>query len=221
MTKILIIEDHAIIREGLANLLEQEDDIDIVGQAGNGRQALQLLADGVEADIILSDLHLRDISGITLALQFKERLPAVKIIILTAEDNMRYVSEAFRAGVNGYLLKETDYDELLFGIRKVKQNHHFICTGLTSRLSERLAHDHTFTRPMEVNVELSSREAEVLRLLSDGYTNIEIADRLFTSRRTVEGHRQSLLNKAGVRNTPELIKYAMLHGLIQIPSTIN
>ncbi|WP_276088128.1 response regulator transcription factor [Pedobacter sp. JY14-1] len=113
------------------------------------------------------------------------------------------------------MLEDTDIEELVYGIRKVAAGKRFICTTLIDRISQRLTDGQPYTRSLSPDIELSKREIEILHLLADGFTNAEIADRLFTSRRTVEGHRQSLLNKTRVRNSPELIKFAMLNGLLE------
>lgn len=218
MIKIFVVENHAVVRAGLQSLLQAEEDISIVGMAQNGKEALRIAEDSHEIDILLTDLNLGDMNGLELAETMRQRLPEIKTLILTTEANERYLSEAFRWGVKGYLLKEAGADELIFGVRKVSEGRHFICSGLTGRLSERMSCDNGYLQQRDTNIELSGREAEILNLLADGYTNLQIADLLFTSKRTVEGHRQSLLNKTGVRNTPQLIKYAMLHGLLKKPS---
>jgi DNA-binding NarL/FixJ family response regulator len=165
-------------------------------------------------DVVLSDLHLGDMSGIDLARELQQLAPEIKVIMLTAESGERYLAEAFKAGAKGYLLKETDGEELVYAIRKVAQGRHFVCTGLARQLSKRLAAESKISSD-HTTIELSERESEILHLLADGLTNLEIADRLFTSRRTVEGHRLSLLQKTGARNGLELIKLAMLNGLLQ------
>lgn len=216
MLKILVIENHSIVRAGINSLLTKEDGLHIIANAESSGEALELLQGGLDPDVILTDLHLEGSCGITLSQTLKENYPNIKVIILTMETDDRYLAQAFKAGVAGYVLKETDFDELLYGIRKVGQNKQFVCSGITSRLSKRLANEREFRQQSTVSIDLSRREMEILALLADGFTNTEIADRLFTSRRTVEGHRQSLLNKAGVRNTPELIKFAMINGLLEL-----
>jgi DNA-binding NarL/FixJ family response regulator len=214
MDKVLIVEDHGVVRAGICHIIQQEANLEIVGVAENGNQALELVKNGLMADVVLSDLHLGDISGIDLARELRQLAPELKVLMLTAECGERYLSEAFKAGAKGYLLKETDSEELVYAINKVAQGRHFICTGLAERLSKRLAAERNLSMSYP-DIELSERESEILHLLADGLTNLEIADRLFTSRRTVEGHRLSLLQKTGARNGLELIKLAMLNGLLQ------
>ena len=220
MINLLIVEDHGIVRDSLSDLFAQQQDLQVAGSAASATEAIEVLRSGVKPDVMLIDLHLGETCGIELAQQALQMLPEMKTMILTMDADERYLAKAFRIGVKGYVLKETGCDELLYGIRKVCQDKHFMCTALTSRLSTRLASKRYAEQQLQTNLELSDRETEILHLLADGHTNLEIADRLFTSRRTVEGHRQSLLNKAGVRNTPELIKFAMLHGLLNLTNAI-
>ncbi len=215
MLKILVIENCSIARAGINSLLASEDDLHVITNAESAGEALELLKGGLSPDIVLTDLHLEDGSGITFLQTLKDNYPDIKVIILTKEADDLYLAQAFKAGVEGYVLKDSDFDELLYGIHKVSQNKQFVCSGITSKLSKRLANELEFKTRSTVSIDFSRREKEILVLLADGFTNAEIADRLFTSRRTVEGHRQSLLNKAGVRNTPEMIKFAMVNGLLE------
>jgi len=212
---ILLTEDHGVVREGLRQMLSKEDEVNRVETAASANEALHILTSGLRPDILLTDLHLGDLSGVELISQARALIPELKAALLTIETDPRYLSDAFRAGALGYILKEADADELMFGLRKVARGRHFICSGLTKRLGERLVRERPIIHTDTPDVELSSREQEILDLIADGYTNSEIADRIFTSRRTVEGHRLSMISKTGVRNTPELIKFAMLHGLLQ------
>jgi DNA-binding NarL/FixJ family response regulator len=135
----------------------------------------------------------------------------IKIVMLTMLDNENYVFEAFRAGVKGYLLKNISTEELLFSLTHVAQNNQYICSNLAVRILK-YAGNKLSAEPYDID--FSKRETEVLTLIASGYTNKEIADKLFTSRRTVEGHRQTMINKANVRNSAELIRFAVKHSLI-------
>jgi DNA-binding NarL/FixJ family response regulator len=217
MGRILIVEDHGVVRTGIYHILQFEEQLEIVGAAENGTQALEMIRNGLCADIVLSDLHLGDMSGIDMVQEMRKIAPEINVLMLTVEAGEQYVSEAFKAGVKGYLLKETDSEELIYAIRKVIQGRYFICTGLAGRLRERLTLERRFSTGT-TDIELSKRESEILHLLAEGLTNVEIADRLFTSKRTVEGHRLSLLHKTGARNGLQLVKLAMLNGLLQLPA---
>ena len=213
MGKILIVEDHAVVRVGISHILEQEAGLEVAGLAVNGRQALDMLENGLHPDIVLCDMHLGDMSGIDVARKLQLQAPQVGVIMLTIEASERYLIEAFQAGAKGYILKGADNDELVYAIRKVLQGKNVVCTGLAGKFKELLLHKKQ-TPSHNTAIDLSERESEVLNLLATGLTNIEIADRLFTSKRTVEGHRLSLLKKTGARNGLELIRRAMLFGLL-------
>lgn len=214
MINVLIIEDHGVVRAAICQLIKTESDIDIIASASNGKEAMELMQSGLKPDVILMDLHLGEACGIALTKTLLQHYPYLKIMILTMESDENYVSQAFGAGVKGYLLKATDHDELAYGIRKVTQGKDFICTGTTAKLRQRLLNQFIQTSGNRPAIDISRRESEILSLLADGFTNLQIADKLFTSKRTVEGHRQSLINKTGVKNTPELVKFALLNGLL-------
>jgi len=216
MAKILIIEDHGVVRDGINCILVQEPGLEVSGLAESGRQAMELIVSGLRPEIVLCDLHLGDRCGVDLVRELKQLIPEAHVIMLTVEASEHYLSEAFRVGAKGYILKEADSEELIYASRKVMQGKYFICTGLAKQFKNRLIGQSDIP-VMQPAVELSERESEVLHLLADGFTNIEVADRLFTSKRTVEGHRLSLLQKTGTRNGLELIKVAMLQGLLKIP----
>jgi len=213
MGKILIVEDHAVVRAGISHILEQEAGLEIAGLADNGRRALEMVKNGLSPDIVLCDMHLGDMTGIEVAQALQLQLPQVGVIMLTIEASEKYLTEAFQAGAKGYVLKGADNDELVYAIRKVLQGKNVVCTGLAGKFKELLLHKKQMP-PQPTAIDLSERELEVLNLLAIGLTNVEVADRLFTSKRTVEGHRLSLLKKIGARNGLELIRRAMLFGLL-------
>jgi DNA-binding NarL/FixJ family response regulator len=213
MSKILIVEDHAVVRAGISHILEKEAGLEVAGLAVNGLEALDMVKRGLHPDIVLCDIHLGDMSGIDVARELQLQAPRASVIMLTIEASERYLTEAFRAGAKGYILKGADSDELVYAIRKVLQGKNVVCTGLAGKFKELLLHKKQ-TPLHSVAIDLSQRESEVLHLLAIGLTNMEIADRLFTSKRTVEGHRLSLLKKTGSRNGLELIRRAMLFGLL-------
>jgi len=215
MIRIILAEDHNIVRDGIRNLLEKEKDIKIVGEALNGQEVLDLINRGVSADIILADFNMPVMTGIEMSGKLPSAAKDTKVVILSMLDHERYVVQAFQAGVSGYLLKNISADELMFALRSIHIDGRYICSELALKFLDRL-----ITQPnrqlheAEIDVEFSERDIEVLMLIADGLTNQEIADQLFTSKRTVEGYRQTLIEKAGCRNTPALIRYAIHNGLI-------
>lgn len=214
MIRIILAEDHKIVRNGLRTMLEQEQDFEIVGDVGNGLEVLTLLASGIEADIILTDISMPEIDGITLSATLQKDYPHIKVIILSMMDNEKYIFEAFEAGIRGYLLKSTGLDEMIFTIRQVAANKQIICSELGIRMLKRASKISPPTTHEDGFNHLTVRELEILSLIAEGYTNNEIAEKTFTSRRTVEGHRQSLIDKMGVKNTAQLIKISCKKGLL-------
>ena len=215
MIKIILADDHNIVRNGIKNLLEKENDIQIIGEATNGQEVLEMLNNGLIPDIVLADMNMPLLGGIELTQQLHLVSGLIKVLLLTMHDHENYVIKAFNAGVMGYLFKNISAAELLFAIQQVYHNKKYMCVELTQRLLTRMIS--TPTMAMEdkpIDIDFSKRELEILELIAEGYTNQEIADKLFTSRRTVEGHRQSLIDKTGVRNTPALVKLAVKNGII-------
>jgi len=215
MIKIILADDHNIVRDGIRTIIEREPLFSVVGEAVNGAEVLGLIEKGTAVDVVLADMNMPVMTGIELLLQMKERFPAVKVIILSALDNEKYLSKAYQAGANGYLLKSVTSDEMNFAIKHVMQNNQYFCTELTSRIFYKML---TLPDPKTSeyigDIEFSEREIEILGLLSEGFTNQEIGEKLFTSKRTVEGIRQSMIAKTGVRNTLALVRYAMANSLV-------
>ncbi len=216
MIRLILTEDHNVVRNGVKSILEKEKDLQIVAESTNGKQTLQLLTQGLQADVILADVNMPEMNGMEMTVEVKARFPKVKVIILTMLDHERYIIQAFKNGASAYILKNITSDELVFCIKHVCLNaDRYICSELALRMLDKLINKPDTTVPNEnADIELSKRELEVLSLIAEGYTNLEIADKLFTSKRTIEGHRQNLIDKTGSRNTAALVRYAILSGLI-------
>lgn len=212
--KILLVEDHNIVRDGIKSLLLSEPGFQIVGEATNGKEALRKLESGLDATIVLADINMPELNGLELAGILKNKFPDIKVIILTMLDNENYIQQAFVNGAMGYLLKIVGRDELVFAVKHVKAGHTYICSDLAFKLLKKNSGFYSINEFVTKEVHLSSRELEVLRMVASGFTNHEIADKLFTSRRTVEGHRQKLLNKTGTKNTAALIRYAIQYKIL-------
>lgn len=214
MINIILADDHHIVRNGIRNLLEKEADINIAGEALTSEEALQMLKN-TSADIVLADMNMPGASGIELVEKLKAAGNPVKMMLLTMHDHQHYINKAFQAGVSAYLIKSISPEELLFAIRQVHSGRKYLCTELSLRLLDQAITSPVAMEDDSTKVEFSGRELAILTLIAEGYTNQEIADKLFTSKRTVEGHRQSMIDKAGVRNTPSLVRYAIRHGIIK------
>ncbi|MDB5006858.1 MAG: Response regulator receiver protein [Mucilaginibacter sp.] len=212
--KILLAEDHNIVRNGIRSLLEKEPGLEVSGEAANGREALAILASGVETNIVLADMNMPEISGIELIEQLKENYPQINVIVLSMLDHEKYVYQAFIAGARGYLLKNVSADEMVFAIKHIDTGGKYLCSELAFTLLEKSIYAPEAPLNEQSDIDLSKREVEVLDLIAEGLTNTEIAEKLFTSKRTVEGHRLSLMNKTSSRNTAALIKFAIVNGII-------
>jgi len=212
LIKILIAEDHTIVRKGIRSLLEQVDGVEVVGEASCGQDVLDLIEQGLSPDVVLSDLNMPGMNGLDLV-ETLQSFPTVKVLILSMIDHESYAIKSFNAGAKGYLLKSVTHDELIFAIRQVAKNNLYFCSEITAKILASLpaASGHPSSK---INADLSKREIEVLSLIAEGFTNLEIAEKLFMSRRTVEGHRQNLLEKTSTKNTATLIRYAIRHELI-------
>jgi DNA-binding NarL/FixJ family response regulator len=216
MLKILLAEDHNIVRNGIKMLLETESSIHVVGEMVNGLEVIEYFDHGGRADIVLADINMPELDGISMAKELKAKYPEVKVVMLSMHDNEKYISQAFIDGAVGYLLKNISAEELVFSLKHIDTGKKYICAELAVNMLTKLIsngileQDATFSES-----DFSSREIEVLHLIAEGLTNLEMADKLFISKRTVEGHRQSLLDKTGSRNTAKLIRYAATNGLLK------
>lgn len=215
MTKIILAEDHNVVRNGIKILLEKEADFEIAFEAANGRQVVEQVKAGLKADVVLTDMNMPVLNGLELLDELKRIDPQICVIILSMLDNESYVIQAFKAGARAYLLKSVSEDELVFAIRHVAAGYRYICSELSVALLGLVSDFSAKTSP-ELNsaISFSAKELEVLNLIAEGFTNNQIADKLFMSRRTVEGYRQGLLEKTATNNTATLIRYAMRNFII-------
>jgi DNA-binding NarL/FixJ family response regulator len=236
MTTVLIADDHKLIREGLKSmLLHPEGDIKLAGEAASGAEVLSLL-EKEAADVVLMDYDMPGLNGIEITRLVRERFPQVKVLMLTMMDNEKFILESIGAGAQGYVLKTASGKELLHAIHAVAAGEEYFSTDITRMLLRKMqespqpAHTVSSARePMTANggassagaaaqtapAAISPRELEVLRLIAQGHTNHQIAELLFNSRRTIETHRQNLLEKTGANNTATLVLYAASHGLLE------
>lgn len=207
--RILLVDDHEVVRLGLATLLEDVPGVEIVGESGSGRTALQLCR-SLRPDLVLLDIRLPDENGVEVCRQITEQAPRTKVIILTSYADDELITEAILAGASGYVLKQVGSQELLRAIEAVRRGDALLDPAVTQRVlmqlrqSERLVQSNAFR-------DLSTREMEVLRLVAEGRSNREIAETLFISERTVGNHVSALLSKLGLGNRVELATYAVKH----------
>ena len=216
MIRVFLVDDHTLIRKGLRTLLEADPLFEVVGEASNGQALLDQLPT-VAADVVLLDLNMPVLDGLATTHRLRAEYPDLRILLLSMMTHERTIGEALAAGAHGYVLKNADKYEVVAALQGVAAGKRFLCSEIGLGLLEKILlqeprHPAPGTAP---GVPLTHREREILQLVASGLTNQEIADQLFTSTRTVESHRQNLLEKTGVRNTPALVKYAMEHGLLR------
>jgi two-component system response regulator NreC len=209
MIRVLIVDDHAIVRSGLRLLLEREDDIECVGEAGSAEEAIRA-ARRETPDVILLDVVMPGQSGIEAAPAILAAAPDAKLLVLSMQDDPSYVREAFGSGAMGYVLKEAAEAEVVQAIREVAHGGRYVHPPLGARLAVAEAHQ----RAKADADPLSEREHEVLRLLALGNTNQEIAKLLFISVRTAETHRAHIMQKLRLSTRAELVRYAIANGLL-------
>jgi DNA-binding NarL/FixJ family response regulator len=209
MIRVLIVDDHAVVRTGLRLLLESVEDIEVVGEAGTAHDAISE-ARSSKPDVILMDVVMPGASGIEATPQLLREEPDAKVLILSMEDDPSYVRQAFAAGAAGYVLKEAADAELIAALREVARGGRYINPALGARLVAAEADD----RARAEADPLTGREREVLHLLALGHTNQEIAELLFISVRTAETHRAHIMQKLRLASRADLVRYALANGLL-------
>jgi DNA-binding NarL/FixJ family response regulator len=215
MIQVLLAEDHNSVRNGIKMLLASDKEINVAGEATNGREALDFIATNASVDVILADINMPELDGISLIKEVKILNPEIRVVILSMHDNEKYVSQAFIEGASGYLLKSVSADEMIFSLKHVHAGGKYLCSELSMNMLGKLSQKNVNSIADNVsNIEFSMREIEVLHLIADGLTNSEMSEKLFLSKRTIEGHRQSLIEKTNSKNTAALIRYAVLNGII-------
>ncbi|TWV94704.1 response regulator transcription factor [Chitinophaga pinensis] len=211
--RLVIADDHEIFRDGLALMLSRQPDITLVGQANNGRELLELLT-SVEADVVMTDLKMPLMDGITATRALLQRNPDIKIIALSMFDEEELIVEMLEAGAKGYLLKNADKQEIIEAINSVYEDHIFYCRQTSARLAAMIVKSR-FNPSRENNpVTFTDREKEIIRLICQQFTAQEIGDKIFLSKRTVEGHRTRILEKMNVKNTAGVVVFALKNNLI-------
>ena len=209
-TRVLIADDHPVLRSGLRVLLGADPDLEVVGEAGTGEEALRL-AEELRPDVVLLDIGMPGESGIETVRRLKAKLPGLAVLFLTMHEEEGMLLEALGAGGDGYLIKRADQPEIIQAIRAVRRGDVYVHPAMTRAL---LSQTETAERRQEPVEPLTRREIDVLRLLARGNTNRQIAELLALSVRTIESHRANLMGKLGLSSRVELVTYAEEHGLL-------
>jgi two-component system response regulator NreC len=209
--RILLVEDHIVVRQGLKALLSGEADIEVVGEADNGREALQGVSD-LQPDLVLMDISMPGLNGIEATRQICQNHPGVEVVILSMHSNEEYVFQVLRAGASGYVLKQSDSSEVLTAIRAALAGGSFLSPPISRAVIDDYIHRAEARGRSDTLDLLTPREREVLQLLAEGLSNQEIADQLSISVKTVETHRGNMMKKLSVESKTELVKYALRKG---------
>jgi len=211
--KIVIAEDHTILRAGLRALLSGQNGLEVIGEAGDGREAIRKV-DTLQPDLLLIDLSMPKLNGIDAIREIKSRHPEIKIIVLTVHKSDEYIIAALKAGANGYMLKDASQNELLLAIDYVINGKTFLSPSISDKVVDAFLNTDKKDKPGVAFDNLTAREREILKLVAEGNTNKKIADHLCISLKTVEKHRSNLMQKLDLRNTAALTAYAIAKKMV-------
>ena len=212
-TKVVIVEDHKLFREGLKSLLSEKDDLVVVGEAGDGIEAIRAVKK-YRPDLLLLDLSMPKMNGISVMKEIKSQFPEIKIMALTIHESDQYVLEAFEAGADGYCLKDAGRNELMVAVDSVVQGKRYISPSISDNVLEGYMTGRKKLKSKTSWDTITQREREVLKLLGEGFQNKEISDMLHISVKTVEKHRANIMNKLDLHNAAALTAFAIDHGLV-------
>ncbi|HJX14030.1 MAG TPA: response regulator transcription factor [Dehalococcoidales bacterium] len=211
--RVLIADDHAIVREGIRMILAAHEDIEVVGEAADGRETIAEVGK-LEPDVVLMDIAMPGLGGLEATLEITKSNPKSKVLVLTQYDDSEYIYRFLRAGAAGYVLKKTVGSDLVSAIRSVAQGKSFIDPAIADKVIRGYLEHPEAAGDESLYDRLSDREKTVLKLIAEGYTSRQIAETLFLSVKTVMTHRANIMEKLGLHNRAELIKYAIRQGLI-------
>ncbi len=210
---MLLAEDHTIVRQGLRSLLEQSDDIKVIAEAEDGREAVNK-TEQLKPDIVLMDISMPILNGIEATRQIKKKFPDIKVLILTMHTKEEYISQILHAGASGYLVKKSAHHELLSAIKAIQKDNFYLSPLVSKKVVDEYIQKTKDDIKQDRYEKLTTREREVLQLIAEGKANKEIADLLYLSVKTVETHKAHIMEKLNLHTTTDLIKYALQKGII-------
>ena len=211
---VLLADDHTVVRQGLRALLEAEEDMSVIGEAENGRQAVQMVK-RLQPDVVVMDIAMPTLNGLEATRQVTRESPKSKVLILSSYSDDEYVQQLTDAGAAGYLVKQTAAQDLVSAIREARKGNAFFSPAISKRLLEHYRASIGKPPGEKKNPKLTPRELEVLQLIAEGFANKQIAGELFISIKTVEKHRQQLMNKLDIHDVAGLTRYAISKGVIE------
>src|ERR1041385_6836411 len=214
---VLLVDDHTVVRQGLRALLQVEEDMEVIGEAENGRQAVAL-AQKNPPDVVVMDVAMPLLNGLEATRQVLKNHPRTKVLVLTSYGDDDCVAQLMKAGAAGYLIKQTAANDLLKAIREVYRGNAFFSPSIAKRLRDQCREAFSSGTTAKKTAELTSRESEVLQLIAEGFSNKQIAAELAISIKTVEKHRQQVMNKLNIHDVAGLTRYAISKGLIERPA---
>jgi DNA-binding NarL/FixJ family response regulator len=212
--RVVIAEDHTILREGLRSLLSSDSNLEVAGEAEDGREAVRRV-DELSPDLILMDLSMPRMNGLDAIREIRGRNPGTKILVLTVHKTEEYVLETLRAGADGYVLKDASHPELVTAIMSVLEGKRYLSPGISEKVIEGYLEGRKALKTVSSWESLTNREREVLKLIAEGYKNREVAEELCISLKTVEKHRANLMRKLDLHNTAAITALAIEKGLVQ------
>ena len=211
---VVIVDDHAILREGLKTVLLSDPAYDVIGEATNGNEAIETVLQ-LKPDIVIMDIAMPGLNGIEATKIIKQKHPGMKVLILTMHDNYNYILDALSAGINGYILKISDMSEIFKAIEQIMKGEDYFAKDVTLNALRKIEKGEHVPGKTADDFYLTKREKEVLKLIAEGHTYRKIAELLFISHYTVINHRQNIIQKLGLNNNAELVKFAIKYGFLE------
>jgi len=213
--RVLVVDDHTIVRDGICALLALAGDIEVVGEATNGSEALKMVSE-LHPDVVLMDIAMPIMGGLEATRRISKEFPKTKVLVITQHDDKEYVFPVLESGASGLISKAGASSELASGIRSVYRGDSFLSPSVARLLVENFQNTAGERSKQDPYKSLTGREREILKLLAEGYSNQEIAEMLVITPKTVEGHKTNLMSKLGIHNRIDLVKYALRKGIISI-----